>query len=58
MKVKIQNENKYEGFKVIKLGYVEPKNEEGTHSYHKRDYVCPICLELGEICENCKDKYL
>ena len=58
MKVKIQNENKYEGFKITKLEYVEPNIEDRIHSDHKRDYVCPICLELGEMCENCRDKYL
>ena len=58
MKVEILNKSKYDEFKVIKLEYVEPKFEDRIHCNHKRDYMCPICLELGEMCENCKDKYL
>lgn len=58
MKMNIESQSKYEGFKIIKLGYREPKVEERIFSDHKRDYICPICLEIGEICEKCRDKYL
>ena len=59
MKVKIQNEKQdYKGFKVTKLKYVEPQDKKRVKFNGMMGYVCPICLELGEMCENCKDKYL
>lgn len=59
MKVKIQNEKHgCKGFKVIKLKYVEPKDKNRVKYNGMGEYICPICLELGEMCQNCRDKYL
>lgn len=53
-------EDKYKGFKITKLEYVEPnktKLDSWSTIGYKEKYICPECQYLGKTCPKCSDKY-
>lgn len=53
-------EDKYKGFKIIKLEYEEPKrvkSDSWNTIGYKETYQCPECSYLGKKCPKCSDKY-
>lgn len=57
MKITLENNKKYEGFKVTKIHY-GGEVADGKFSNHvgRKSNVCPECLYLGETCPKCLDK--